>query len=124
MEPKQELIIDGFTSGGSENIGLFASVAFQDLTVFGYDTSTDYQKTFSTYPLVLLSQLKSIFGHSRDVRRDILRNCEGVVSKGEMLLVLGRPSSGCTTLLKVLAGRMHGLQVDNMSQVNYQGTAA
>ncbi|KAF8624325.1 hypothetical protein AX17_007154 [Amanita inopinata Kibby_2008] len=37
--------------------------------------------------------------------RDIISGFEGVVRPGEMLLVLGRPGSGCTTLLKVLANQ-------------------
>jgi ATP-binding cassette subfamily G (WHITE) protein 2 (SNQ2) len=35
--------------------------------------------------------------------RDILNGFEGVVRPGEMLLVLGRPGSGCSTFLKTLA---------------------
>ncbi|KAJ5084892.1 hypothetical protein NUU61_009471 [Penicillium alfredii] len=40
--------------------------------------------------------------------RTILRNSHGCVKPGEMLLVLGRPGSGCTTLLKMLANRRLG----------------
>ncbi|OJJ42524.1 hypothetical protein ASPZODRAFT_20299 [Penicilliopsis zonata CBS 506.65] len=38
----------------------------------------------------------------------ILDNSHGCVRPGEMLLVLGRPGSGCTTLLKMLANRRRG----------------
>ena len=38
----------------------------------------------------------------------ILDNSHGCVKPGEMLLVLGRPGSGCTTLLKMLANRRNG----------------
>lgn len=40
--------------------------------------------------------------------RSILKDSHGCVKPGEMLLVLGRPGSGCTTLLKVLANRRRG----------------
>ncbi|EAU30228.1 hypothetical protein ATEG_09091 [Aspergillus terreus NIH2624] len=40
--------------------------------------------------------------------RTILDNSHGCVKPGEMLLVLGRPGSGCTTLLKMLANRRLG----------------
>ncbi|KAL8967502.1 MAG: hypothetical protein Q9183_002892, partial [Haloplaca sp. 2 TL-2023] len=43
----------------------------------------------------------------------IIENTHGCVKPGEMLLVLGRPGSGCTTLLKMLANRRSGYaQVD------------
>ncbi|KAI4160960.1 MAG: hypothetical protein LQ342_005245 [Letrouitia transgressa] len=38
----------------------------------------------------------------------ILDDNHGCVKPGEMLLVLGRPGSGCTSLLKMLANRRHG----------------
>jgi ABC-type multidrug transport system fused ATPase/permease subunit len=40
--------------------------------------------------------------------RTILDNSSGCVKPGEMLLVLGRPGSGCTTLLKLLANKRKG----------------
>lgn len=39
---------------------------------------------------------------------DILRNFRGVAKPGEMVLVLGRPGSGCTTFLKVIANQRFG----------------
>ncbi|KAI9876910.1 MAG: hypothetical protein M1830_005311 [Pleopsidium flavum] len=98
-----------------------AGVAYRNLTVYGFGTATDYQKTFANYPLPYLSLLGALFGRVRKSRIDILRDFEGLVSSGEMLLVLGRPGSGCTTFLKTLAGHTHGLYVDHGSVINYQG---
>ncbi|KAG6877004.1 hypothetical protein C0993_011112 [Termitomyces sp. T159_Od127] len=45
--------------------------------------------------------------------RNIVEGFEGVVRPGEMLLVLGRPGSGCSTFLKVLAnhrGEYHSVE--------------
>ncbi|KAK9311000.1 ABC-2 type transporter-domain-containing protein [Lipomyces starkeyi] len=40
--------------------------------------------------------------------KTIIQNSNGCVKPGEMLLVLGRPGSGCTTLLKMLSNRRAG----------------
>ncbi|KAI5235384.1 putative Brefeldin A resistance protein [Aureobasidium subglaciale] len=50
--------------------------------------------------------------------RTIIDNSHGCVKPGEMLLVLGRPGAGCTTLLKLLANRRSGFaEIDG--EVNY-----
>ena len=38
-----------------------------------------------------------------------------------MLVVLGRPGSGCSTLLKTISGETHGFFIDKQSDINYQG---
>ncbi|KAJ5345619.1 hypothetical protein N7452_003623 [Penicillium brevicompactum] len=45
-------------------------------------------------------------------QKKILSDSHGCVKPGEMLLVLGRPGSGCTTLLKLLANRRGGYTVN------------
>lgn len=94
-------------------------VAFKNLSVYGYSIITDYQRTVANYPLVYYHLL---FGRQRKSRVYILRDFEGVIRSGELILVLGKPGSGCTTFLKMLAGRTHGFLVDSNSQMNYQGT--
>ncbi|XP_006455063.1 hypothetical protein AGABI2DRAFT_121012 [Agaricus bisporus var. bisporus H97] len=79
-------------------------VLFQDLGVVGLGASASYQMTLGSIfnPLNLIRSIQSI---RHPHLRNILTNFEGVVRPGEMLLVLGRPGSGCTTLLKMLANR-------------------
>ena len=96
-------------------------IAYQNLHVYGFGTTTDYQKTFSNYPFLCFSLLDKLFGRQRKSRIDILQDFEGLVKSGEMLMVLGKPGSGCTTFLKALAGQTHGFFVDEKSKVNYQG---
>jgi ABC-type multidrug transport system ATPase subunit len=40
--------------------------------------------------------------------RKIIDDIHGCVKPGEMLLVLRRPGSGCTTLLNIIANHRHG----------------
>jgi ABC-type multidrug transport system ATPase subunit len=51
----------------------------------------------------------------------ILREFDGLVKSGEMLVVLGKPGSGCSTLLKTIAGEMSGISMSEESVMNYQG---
>lgn len=59
------------------------------------------------------------FGHSSE--KKILRNFEGYMKAGEMLIVLGRPGSGCSTFLKSICGEMAGLALKDGSVIDYDG---
>ncbi|EEU37330.1 uncharacterized protein NECHADRAFT_37125 [Fusarium vanettenii 77-13-4] len=96
-------------------------VAFRDLNVFGWGTGAEHQKSVVDYPLDLVKSLVDLLSPRRKRRVDILRNFEGVVEEGELLLVLGPPGSGCSTLLKTIAGETAGLEVDPQSYMNFRG---
>lgn len=52
---------------------------------------------------------KSILGiGKKGTEFDILKDFKGVVKPGEMVLVLGKPGSGCTTFLKVISNQRYG----------------
>lgn len=51
----------------------------------------------------------------------ILRDFEGLIKSGELLVVLGKPGSGCSTLLKTISGETDGFFIDSESKINYQG---
>ncbi|KAK0707913.1 ABC transporter CDR4 [Lasiosphaeris hirsuta] len=95
-------------------------VCFRNLAVSGYGTPTDYQKTVSNSILSVSALFRWLSG-SGARKIPILRDFEGLVQAGEMLLVLGRPGSGCSTLLKTISGDVHGLLVEEGSHLNYQG---
>jgi ABC-type multidrug transport system ATPase subunit len=97
------------------------SLSFQNLCVSGVGSHLDYQKTFANYPLMYLDRLMRFFRRVQKTRIQILHDIEGLVKSGEVLIVLGRPGSGCSTLLKTLAGQTHSFHVDAKSQINYQG---
>ncbi|KAK1634653.1 P-loop containing nucleoside triphosphate hydrolase protein [Colletotrichum phormii] len=63
-------------------------IAFKNLNVFGYGTSTDYQKSVGNVFLEAASLVKKLTG-AKEQRIDILHDLEGVVHSGEMLAVLG-----------------------------------
>ncbi|KAM0508442.1 hypothetical protein ACHAPB_002236 [Verticillium nonalfalfae] len=97
-------------------------VAFRSLNVFGWSTGTESQMTVTTRITNLFQSIAQLATGNKQKRRiDILRDFEGVVAEGELLLVLGPPGSGCSTLLKTLAGETSGLQVAPESYLNFRG---
>lgn len=65
-------------------------VAFRNLNVHGYGWDTDYQKTVLNALLQVPAILKQ-WVSQRQRKVDILRDFDGLIDQGEMLLVLGRP---------------------------------
>ena len=94
-----------------------SGIAYKNLSCHGFGQPTDYQKTFGNYPL----EFASLFRKKQQTKIQILRDFDGLVRSGEMLVVLGRPGSGCSTLLKTIAGETDGYYVDENSYINYQG---
>lgn len=68
-----------------------AGVSWRNMNVFGYGTAADYQMNFANMWLKMVDGAKHWFGLGQKVRIDILRDFEGIVDHGEMLVVLGRP---------------------------------
>ncbi|KAI1497952.1 ABC-2 type transporter-domain-containing protein [Biscogniauxia marginata] len=100
-----------------------AGVCFQNLNVHGFGAETDYQKDVGNVWLEGVGLMRKALGHGQR-KIDILRNFDGLVRKGEMLVVLGPPGSGCTTFLKTIAGETSGIYIDDKSYFNYQGVSA
>ncbi|MCJ1402759.1 hypothetical protein MMC11_005980 [Xylographa trunciseda] len=100
-----------------------SGIAFRNLSVHGFGAATDYQKTVSNIFLEAIGLARRVAG-SGQRKINILRNFDGLVNSGEMLMVLGPPGSGCSTLLKTIAGETHGLYIAQDSYMNYQGISA
>ncbi|KAF8597195.1 hypothetical protein BDV93DRAFT_539338 [Ceratobasidium sp. AG-I] len=94
-------------------------VGFVDLTVKGLGAAAKYQPTIFS----MLSP-KTWVRQFNDARhppvKDILSGFNGVARSGEMLLVLGSPGSGCSTLLKVLANQRQGYH-EVTGEISYDG---
>lgn len=95
-----------------------AGVVWKNLKVCGSGSAINLQQNVGS---LLLSPLrfKEFFGKGPE--KTILNEFEGVLKSGEMLVVLGRPGSGCSTLLKTLMGELHGLDIKEQSEVHYNG---
>ncbi|KAI9794245.1 MAG: hypothetical protein M1816_006171 [Peltula sp. TS41687] len=80
-------------------------VTWNNLTVKGAGQDAAYnENVLSQFNVPKLVQEGR---HSRALKT-ILEDSHGCVMPGEMLLVLGRPGSGCTSLLKMLSNRTAG----------------
>lgn len=104
-------------------------LVFKNLTVKGMGLGAALQETLGDQLLWLPRLFKSFVRRgakgatSKHPVRTLLDDFTGSIHPGEMLLVLGRPGSGCSTFLKVLANQRSGyVSVDG--DVSYGGTDA
>lgn len=95
-------------------------VSFSSLTVSGTGAGVELQRTIAS-PFKIFASPSKLFQKKQKVHTTILNNFNGVVKRGEMLLVLGRPGSGCTTFLKSITGHLEGLSKAPESSITYDG---
>jgi ATP-binding cassette subfamily G (WHITE) protein 2 (PDR) len=93
------------------------NVVYKNLNIFGSGSALQLQKTVGDIPMAPF-RAGEYFGKSE--RKQILHNFDGIIKSGELCVVLGRPGSGCSTLLKALTGELHGLEIDD-STIHYNG---
>lgn len=96
-------------------------VVFQNLNISGSGAALQYQNNVGSVPLAPFRPQEYISLGKCVPQKQILRNFDGVLQSGELLIVLGRPGSGCSTFLKSLSGQLHGLKVGESSDVQYNG---
>ena len=97
-----------------------AGFTFKNLSVSGSGNAVNLQSDFSSVFMVPF-RLGEYINFRQKPEKKILRNFNGVVKSGEMFIVLGRPGSGCSTLLKTISGELTGLHMDKGSVVHYNG---
>jgi ABC-type multidrug transport system ATPase subunit/ABC-type multidrug transport system permease subunit len=78
-------------------------VSWTDLTVKGINAGATFNEN-------VLSQFNPFHKTAKGDLKTIVDSSHGCVKPGEMLLVLGRPGAGCTTLLNVLANNRRGYE--------------
>ncbi|KAJ5248081.1 hypothetical protein N7524_012041 [Penicillium chrysogenum] len=100
--------------------GHTSDVVFKQLNVYGSGAALQFQDTV-TSTLTAPFRLPQIIRESKSPQRRILKDFNGILKSGELLLVLGRPGAGCSTLLKSMTGELHGLNLDKDSVIHYNG---
>lgn len=106
-----------------------AGVVFRNLTVKGVGLGASLQPTVGDLFLGLPRLVRNLFAQgpraafARPPVRDLLHDLNGCVRPGEMLLVLGRPGSGCSTFLKTFCNQRAGY-ADVQGEVTYGGVDA
>lgn len=97
-------------------------VAFHNLTVYGDTSGARHQTSAGNIFLsVIESVARRLGGVQQSKQVTILQDFEGVLDEGELLLILGPPGSGCSTLLKTIAGETAGLRESPETSWNYRG---
>ena len=92
---------------GNISTGRRLGVTWRNLTVEARTADTSvHENIISQFNFPKLIQTSR---HKPELRA-ILDNSNGCVKPGEMLLVLGRPGSGCTTLLNILSNHRRGYE--------------
>ncbi|CCK69552.1 ATP-binding cassette multidrug transporter PDR15 KNAG_0C04500 [Huiozyma naganishii CBS 8797] len=98
---------------------------WKNLSASGDSADVTYQSTFLNLPVKLVKGVYRLIakklGRSRGQTFQILKPMDGCLNPGELLVVLGRPGSGCTTLLKSISSNTHGFDVDDDSVIWYNG---
>jgi ATP-binding cassette subfamily G (WHITE) protein 2 (PDR) len=95
-----------------------AGIVWKNLKVCGSGSAINLQKNVGS---LLLAPLRFGEFFGRGPEKTILNEFDGVLKSGEMLVVLGRPGSGCSTLLKSLMGELAGLDMKSQSEIHYNG---
>jgi ATP-binding cassette subfamily G (WHITE) protein 2 (PDR) len=95
-----------------------AGIVWKNLKVCGSGSAINLQKNVGS---LLLAPLRFGEFFGRGPEKTILNEFDGVLKTGEMLVVLGRPGSGCSTLLKSLMGELSGLDMKSQSEIHYNG---
>jgi ATP-binding cassette subfamily G (WHITE) protein 2 (PDR) len=95
-----------------------AGIVWKNLKVCGSGSAINLQKNVGS---LLMAPLRFGEFFGKGPEKTILNEFDGVLKSGEMLVVLGRPGSGCSTLLKTLMGELHGLDMKSQSEIHYNG---
>lgn len=107
-------------------------VVYKNLTVKGVGSKATFVRTLPDAILgtfgpdlyhILSGYIPALRFGKQGQTRDLIHDFTGVVRDAEMMLVLGRPGSGCSTFLKVIANE-RGPYAEVTGDVHYGGISA
>ena len=93
-------------------------VVFKDLDVYGSGSELQFQGTVSS---MFTAPFRIADAFRKSPKKRILKSFNGLMKGGEMLLVLGRPGAGCSTMMKTITGELYGLEKGENSTIHYNG---
>ncbi|KAJ6151805.1 hypothetical protein N7470_006933 [Penicillium chermesinum] len=117
MEPSSGSVTPVDVENGAVQMRKRLTVTFRDLNV--RVTAPDAALGDTLLSEIDPRRLLGPFKRGKMRKRTILNSVSGQVKPGEMLLVLGRPGSGCTSLLRVLSNDRDSF--DEVSGETYYG---
>ncbi|TQN72395.1 Brefeldin A resistance protein [Colletotrichum shisoi] len=106
-----------------------SGVIFRHLTVKGVGVGASLQPTVGDIFLGLPRKIKVLLSHgpkaafAKPPVRHLISHFDGCVRPGELLLVLGRPGSGCSTFLKAFCNQRAGFEAIE-GEVTYGGASS
>lgn len=89
-----------------------SGLAFKDLTCWGIDASAAYGPSVAEMLRDFYKWPVHLFKKDTRPQRQIIRNFMGIIQPGELVLALGKPGAGCSSLLKACAG-----EIENFTKV-------
>ncbi|KAL8747983.1 MAG: hypothetical protein Q9190_000195 [Brigantiaea leucoxantha] len=117
-------MVKGFLATRPATPSSRADVVFDQVSVEGNGKGVQAAPTISTAVMSFLNIFNPMtYRTIPSPSRTLLRDFSGTIGTGEMLLVIGRPGSGCTTFLKTLAN-MRGEYKSTSGDVTYGGRSA
>lgn len=106
LERTLAIAIDRGAQDGAGPLSPHVTLAWKDVSVYGDDVGRATQQDALSLFTGLIPLIQRAWKKPPEKR--ILHDIDGLLAPGEMMLVLGPPGSGCTTLLKMLSGQIEG----------------
>lgn len=100
-------------------------ICYKNLRAYGVAADADYQTTVLNGPTKKIAEAFRYITESKKTKQEkyfnILKPMDALIKPGEVVVVLGRPGAGCSTLLKSISSNTHGFHIGEESIISYEG---